>query len=186
MSDVTENKGANPRENEQEMTSKVLKFSFVYSEKKPNSIQPQIIHTHWMQIVQETLRNEIFIVINLNKDVEQVSTFKWTDPTIHQKQFKMHSKTSGQVERRQTSYYIVHRILTNESVSSKKNTTAVKQLLKEYNTYITGDHQWNETQWETNRIGFVTNYDPSFFNRTQATMKFNQHLHSLVSAKRIK
>ena len=155
----------NPNENAQEMTSKVLKFSFVYSDKKPNSIQPHIIHTHWMQIVQETLGDEIIIINNHNKHVEQVSTLKWTDPTIHQKQFNMHSKTSGQGERRQTTYFILHKIRTDKTVSSIKNITAVKQLLKKCNTYIT-DHQWTETQWETNRIGFVTKYDPSFFNCT--------------------
>jgi hypothetical protein len=45
--------------------------------------------------------------------------------------------------------------------------------MKEYNFFIT-DHQWSETEWETTRICFVTNMDPSFYNCTQAHQKFNE------------
>lgn len=57
--------------------------------------------------------------------------------------------------------------------------------MQEYNCYVT-DHQWTETQWDTTRIGFVTNYDPRFFNRTQAAAKFNEFLHSKQLAKKTK
>jgi hypothetical protein len=86
MSDVTVPNGRNPVENRQTMTSKVVKFSFVYDSKTTHRVQPSIIHTHWMQSVQEALGNDIIIINNHNQPVEKVSTIKWADPTVHQKQ----------------------------------------------------------------------------------------------------
>jgi hypothetical protein len=57
--------------------------------------------------------------------------------------------------------------------------------LKDYQCYIT-DHQWTETQWDTTRIGFVTNHDPSIYNRTQAQIKFNAYLHAQPQVKKSK
>ena len=49
------------------------------------------------------------------------------------------------------------------------------------------DHHWDETQWDTTRVGFVTGHDPSFFNRTsQAAAKFNANLHSKLFSNKIK
>jgi hypothetical protein len=57
--------------------------------------------------------------------------------------------------------------------------------MNEYQCYVT-DHQWDETQWDTTRVGFVTDHDPSFFNRSQAAAKFNAHLHSKPQSKKLK
>jgi hypothetical protein len=57
--------------------------------------------------------------------------------------------------------------------------------MKDYQCYVT-DHQWDETQWDTTRVGFITGHDPSFFNRSQAAAKFNANLHSKLLAKKIK
>jgi hypothetical protein len=173
LSEVTVSNGKNPEENHQTMTSKVLKFSFVYDDSTKHRVAPSIIHTHWMQIVQESLGDDIIIINNHNKNVETVSTIKWSDPQVHQKQFKLHQKTVGRDDKRNTTYYILHRIQTNETVGKIKALPTVKSLMKEYNFFIT-DHQWSETEWETTRIGFVTNMDPSFYNRTQAHQKFNE------------
>ena len=185
MSDVTGNLGRRADPIDQEMTSKVLKFSFVYSGSKNHQVAPNVIHTHWMQAAQESLGDDIIIINNHNRPVEQISTIKWTDPTIHQKQFKLYQKTTGQADRRSTTYFILHRIQTNETISNIKALPRVRSIMKEYNCYVT-DHQWTETQWDTTRIGFVTNYDPSFFNRTQAAAKFNEVLHSKPLGKKAK
>ena len=177
MSDVTVNNGRNPEENHQKMTSKVLKFSFVYDKDNKNRAPPSVIHTHWMQIVQDTLGAEIVIINNHNKHVEKVSTIKWSDPAIHMKQFKLYQKTTGKDDNRSTTYYILHRILCNESVGKIKALPSIRKLTKDYRCFIS-DHQWSETDWDTARIGFVTNIDPSFYNRTQAHHKFNEILHS--------
>ena len=182
MSDVTANNKKNPTTNEQEMASKVLKFSFVYSGSTKHQIAPSTIHTHWMQAVQAALSTDIIIINNHNHHVKQISTIKWTDQTIHQKQFKLYQKTTGKDDKRNTTYYILHRILTNVTVSEIMALPTVKILMKEYQCYVT-DHQWNETQWDTTRIGFVTNHDPSFFNRTQAAAKFNDLLYSKQTTK---
>jgi hypothetical protein len=172
-SEVTVPHGKNPNENHLTMMSKVLKFSFVYDDSIKHRVAPDIIHIHWMQIVQESLGDDIIIINNHNKNVETVNTIKWSDPKAHQKQFKLHQKTVGRDDKRNTTYYILHRIQTNESVGKIKDLTCVKSLMKEYNFFIT-DHQWSETEWETTRIGFVTNMDPSFYNCTQAHQKFNE------------
>jgi hypothetical protein len=185
MSDVTGNLGRRAEVNEHEMISKVLKFSFVYSDSTKHKVAPNVIHTHWMQAVQESLGEDVVIINNQNRPVEQISTLKWTDTTIHQKQFKLYQKTTGQDNCRTTTYFILHRIQTTETISHIKALPSVKRIMREYNCYVT-DHQWTETQWDTTRLGFVTNYDPSFFNRTQAAAKFNEFLHSRSLAKKTK
>lgn len=183
MSDVTANNRKNPEVIEQEMVSKVLKFSFVYSATtKHQIVAPSIIHTHWMQSVQEAFNEDVVIINNQNQHVEKISTVKWSDQTIHQKQFKLYQRTSGKDEKRNTTYHILHRILTNVTVGEIKAIPSVKKLMKDYQCYVT-DHQWNENQWDTIRIGFVTDFDPSFFNHTQAVAKFNTLIHSKMSKK---
>ena len=97
----------------------------------------------------------------------------------------MYQKSTGRDDRRNTTYYILHRILTNETISKIKATPSVHKIMNKYQCYVT-DHQWDETQWDTSRVGFVTGHDPSFFNRSQAAAKFNAHLHSKLLAKKIK
>ena len=95
MSEVTVPTGRNPDENHQKMTSKVVKFSFVYDAKTAHRVPPSIIYTHWMQAVQDALGDDIIIINNHNKSVGKVSTITWADPTVHQKQFQLHQKTVG-------------------------------------------------------------------------------------------
>jgi hypothetical protein len=184
MSEVTAPQSRPARANDQTMVSKVLKFSFVYSNQSKHKVAPSVIHTHWIQAVQESLGSDIVIVNKQNENVEAVSTLKWSHATIHQKQFKLYQQSRGRDDKRSTTYFIVHRILTNESISKIKAIPSVKRLLKEYQCFLT-DYQWTESQWETTRIGFITNYDPSFYNRTQAAAKFNAFLHSLPGKTKI-
>jgi hypothetical protein len=96
--------GTNVKANEQKMTSKVFKFSFVYTTgSTKHKVAPNVIHTHWMQAVQDAFGSEIVIINNKNQNVETVSTLKWTDPSIHAKQFQLHQKTFGSAERRTTT-----------------------------------------------------------------------------------
>jgi hypothetical protein len=52
--------------------------------------------------------------------------------------------------------------------------------MKEFKFYIS-DHQWNENQWDTSRIGWITTIDPTYYNREQAHIKFNNLLHSKLA-----
>ncbi len=185
MSEVTVNNGTVSNKNDPQMLSKVLKFSFVYSGTTQHKIEPSIIHTHWMQAVQAAYGPDVIIMNNQNQTVEKIDPLKWTDQTIHQRQFKLYQKTTGRDDRRSTTYYILHRILTNETISRIKAIPSVNKIMKAYQCYVT-DHQWDETQWDTTRVGFVTGHDPSFFNRSQAAAKFNANLHSKLLAKKIK
>lgn len=95
MSDATPPAGTNEKANEQKMTSKVFKFSFVYTGSTKNKVAPSVIHTHWMHAVQDAYGSEIVIINNKKQNVETVSMLKWTDPSIHAKQFQLHQKTFG-------------------------------------------------------------------------------------------
>jgi hypothetical protein len=185
MSDATSPTGTNTKANEQKMTSKVFKFSFVYTGSTKHKVAPSVIHTHWMQAVQEAYGTDIVIINNKNQHVETVSTLTWTDPEIHAKQFQLHQKTFGQNDRRTTTFFIVHRVLTNVSLSKIRSIHAVQRILKEYKCFIT-DHQWMENQWDTTRLGWITTINPSFYNREQAQSKFNEILHSKLLAKKVK
>ncbi|KAI2496023.1 hypothetical protein MHU86_18496 [Fragilaria crotonensis] len=181
MSDTTPPTGFKPQANEQGLPSKVLKFSFVYTGNTKNKVAPSVLHTHWMQAVQEAYGDEIVIVNNKNQNVETVSTIKWTDPSIHAKQFQLHQKTFGKGERRQSTYFIIHRVLTNASLSKMRALHSVQTIMKEFKFYIT-DHQWNENQFDTTRIGWITSINPTYYNREQAQIKFNNLLHSKLTA----
>ena len=180
MSDTTPPTGFKPKENDQEMTSKVFKFSFVYTGNTKHKVAPSVLHTHWMQAVQEAYGDEIVIVNNKNQNVETVSTIKWTDPSIHAKQFQLHQKTFGKGERRQSTFFIVHRVLTNVSLSKIRSLHSVQNIMKDFKFYIT-DHQWNENQFDTTRIGWITSINPTYYNREQAQIKFNNLLHSKLT-----
>ena len=117
--------------------------------------------------------------------MEIIDPLKWTDQTIHQKQFKLYQKSTGRDDRRRTTYHILHRIITTESLSKIIAIHSVYKIMKDYQCYVT-DHQLYETQWDTTRVGFITGHDPSFFNRSQAAAKFNANLHSKLLAKKIK
>jgi hypothetical protein len=112
-----------------------------------------------MQAVQEAYGTDIVIVNNKNQNVETVSTLKWTDPSIHAKQFVLHQKTFGSGERSTSTFFIVHRLFTNVSLSKIRALHAVQRILKEFKFYIT-DHQWTENQWDTTRIGWITTINP--------------------------
>lgn len=140
-----------------------------------------------MQAVQDAYGDEFVIINNKNKPVDQVSTIKWTDSSIHAKQFQLHQKTFGRDERRQSTYFIIHRVLTNVSLTKMRALPAVQSIMTEFKFYIT-DHQWAENQWDTSRIGWVTTINPQFYNRDQALMNFHQLLQTKLAklAKKVK
>jgi hypothetical protein len=118
------------------MTSKVFKFSFVYTGLTILKVAPSVIHTHWMQVVQEAFGTDIVIIMNKNQNVETLSTLKWTDPSIHTKQFKLHQKTFGNAERCTSTFFIVHRVLTNISLSKIRSHQAIQRIMQEFKFYI--------------------------------------------------
>jgi hypothetical protein len=176
-SDATDPTGFATMKFEQEMVTKVLKFSFVAPKTQTKQVPPGIVHMHLLHALQVALGEDICIWNNKSEKIEPISLLQWaSNPTIHQKQFKIHQKTSGgNGPRRSTKYYIVHRIMTSEPISSIKQIPAIHQILKDNMCYLT-EHHWNEDTWDTNKIGFVTKLDPSFYNPDQAHTKFTELL----------
>jgi hypothetical protein len=169
--------GSKARRNDSEMTSKVLKFRFVVSTSSNRQVvAPSVVHTHWMQAVQESMDDaDIIIYNNCNKPVAKVDLIQWSNPLIHKRQFNMHQKTTGRDAHRKTTYYILHRILTTTSINHIKSIPEVQRILRDHQCFLT-EHQWTEGEWDTTQIGFVTGIDPSFHNASQAQVKFNTEL----------
>ena len=168
--------GSTKEKNDPEMTSKVLKFRFVVSKSsKQQVVAPSVVHTHWMQAVQEALGKEVIIYNNRNGQVDTVNLLKWSNPLIHQRQFNLHQKTTGRDDHRKTTYFILHRVLTQTSVNKIKSIPAVQRILRDHQCFLT-EHQWTEEEWDTTQIGFVTGMDPNFYTATQAHVKFNTEI----------
>jgi hypothetical protein len=176
-SDATDPTGFATMKFEQEMVTKVLKFSFVSPKTQTKQVPPGIIHIHLLHALQTVLGEDVVIWNNRNEKIEPISLLHWTsNPTIHQKQFKIHQKlTGGNGPRRSIRHHIVHRIMTTESIASIKQIPAIHQLLNDNSCYLT-EHYWNEDTWDTSKIGFVTKLDPSFYNPEQAHTKFTELL----------
>lgn len=177
-SDSTTPTGFNATKIEHEMVTKVIKFSFTTpKDRNTQQAPPAIIHTHWMQAIQTALGEDIIIWNNKGEKVEKVNAICWTsNPTLHQKQFKLHQKiTGGNSPRRTIRYYVVHRIITSASIASIKQIPEIHQILRDNSCYL-NKHPWNEDAWDTTKIGFVTNFDPSFYTPDQAQMKFHELL----------
>ena len=177
---ATPPKGNKTIRNNQGMTSKVLKFRFSPTQQK-QQVPPSIIHTHWMHAVQEAFGEEVEIINNRNQKVESINLIHWSNPLTHKKQFKTYQKTTGRDQRRKTTYYILHRIQTNESLKTIRNIPQVQKILRDNNCYVT-EHHWTETDWDTVSIGFVTNIDPGFYNSEQAQARFHKILKDKYNA----
>ncbi len=83
--------------------------------------------------------------------------------------------------RRQSTFFIIHRVLTDASLSKIRALSSVQNIMKDFKFYI-ADHQWNENQFDTTRIGWITSINPTYYNREQAQIKFNNLLHSKLKA----
>ena len=190
MSDVTPPTRGNGGIFDQAMVEKVIKFRFTASTTTgKHQADPRIIHSHWIQTVQEALGHEIEIVNNRSEKIAKIDALQWSsNPLLHQRQFKVYQKTTGRHPNRKTTYFILHRILTTETIKNIKSIPEVQKILRTNQCYIS-EHQWSEKEWDTTTIGFVTNLDPGFYDRHQAQTKFHSILlkkASDVSNRRLK
>jgi hypothetical protein len=115
-----------------------------------------------MQAIQTALGDDIIIWNNKGEKVEKVNVIRWTsNPTIHQKQFKLHQKISGSNSPRRTiRYYVVHRIITSASIASIKQIPEIHQILHDNSCYLNEHPRGTKDTWDTTKIGFVTNLRP--------------------------
>ena len=184
-SDVTDPTGFATMKFEQEMVTKVLKFSFITPKTQAKQVPPGTIHIHLLHALQAALGEDIVIWNNKSEKIQPINLLQWTsNPTLHQKQFKIHQKlTGGNGPRRSIRYHIVHRITTSEPISSIKQIPTVHQILNDNSCFL-NEHHWNEDTWDTNKIGFVTKLDPSFYTPEQAHMKFTELLKDKIKKTR--
>jgi hypothetical protein len=122
-SDATDPTGFVPMKFEQEMVTKVIKFSFLApSNNHVKQVPPGSIHIHLLHAIQAALGEDVVIWNNRSEKIEPINLLQWiSNPTNHQKQFKIHQKiTGGSGRRRSVRHYIVHRIMTSETISTIK------------------------------------------------------------------
>ena len=156
-----------------------LKFRFT-SNARQDTVAPEVLHLHWIQIVQEAFVSEIQVFNNNGAIMPKIDTMRWT-PAQHSKNFTVHRPTPrfgspnkdhsrGTRNAVPPSVYIIHRVRTSLSFKSLKNEHRVVDFLKEHNVYMT-EHCWTEDVWSTVQIGFILGLDPSFYSPNQAHEK---------------
>ena len=89
----------------------------------------------------------VYILDNNGAVLARIDPVKWASPTVHQRHFKIHSKTSGPNGKRVTRYYVLHRVRTTQGLSTLRRHYTVAPLLTEHNCYMRA-HSWDETVWD--------------------------------------
>jgi hypothetical protein len=98
-------------------------------------------------------KSTLRIYNNKNKRVKSFAEPKWQDKEYFNDHFTIHTVES------QRKTLIVHRIMTNKSISAIKTDTAVIKHLKKTNMYLRG-HFWKEDEVLLKGIGFFLKYVP--------------------------
>jgi hypothetical protein len=156
MSDVTPPTRGNGGNFDHGMVEKVIKFRFTPGLPGKQQVAPSLIHTHWIQAVQEALGTDIEIFNNRSQKVEKIDILHWSsNPLIHQRQFKVYQKTSGHTTNKKTTYFILHRILCTESLKSIKHIPKFKRSCTIINA-TSQNTNGPKTIRDTTTIGFVT------------------------------
>ena len=180
MSTATPPIGYRISENDQEFISKTLRFYFPPTDRtRLDRIDPSVIHTQWMRIIQSSFGADVKIINNNNKPVINIDTAAdaTKNAASHQQQFKTHYKQMGftQSGTTKTAVTIVHRILIRVPFSQVKRHPSAFQVLKENNCFLR-EHLWDEIEWDVHQIGFVTGYNPKYYSPEKATMTLRARL----------
>jgi hypothetical protein len=115
--------------------------------------------------------SESIIYDNKNQKVTNFRDQKWKDVDYYKSHFTIHTgnKKLGM------SFYVIHRIQTNMSVSTIKSKRKVYRALQANEGYLKA-HQWREDIWKIQDIRFLLHYDstkhPKEHVQTMLTDKF--------------
>jgi hypothetical protein len=173
-------RGRNAKTKGSDFNEITLKFRFALKSSN-DTVAPEVLHLHWIQLVQEAFSSEIQVFNNKGAVMPKVDTMRWT-LAQHSKIFTVHrpspgfgspNKDQNRGKRTAPSVYIIHRVRTSLSFKSLKNEHRVVDFLKEHNIYMT-EHCWTEDVWHTVQIGFIMGLDPSFYSSNQAHEKMTK------------
>ena len=110
MSDVTPPIRGNGSAKDKGMVSKVVKFRFKATAGKGGMpIDPSLIHSHWIDAIQETFGPDVDNINNKSQKHARIDILEWSHNTLlHQKHFKIHNKTTGRDSSKNIRSYILH------------------------------------------------------------------------------
>ena len=157
-----------------ELHELTLRFEFVVKTKEDFQLT-MLRHVEVMRSLSDCSEmSEIIIYDNKNNKVTDFYDQKWKDVDYYKSHFTVHlgKKKLGM------SFYVIHRIRTNMSVSTIKSDRKVFRALQTNNGYLKA-HQWSEDVWKIQDIGFLLHFDPTKHPKehVQATLadKFKSH-----------
>ncbi len=139
-----------------EMKELTLRFEFVVKKKEDFQLT-MIRHIEVMRAFCDCGdTNDIMIYDNKNNKVEGFYDQKWKDVDYYKNHFNVHSgkKKMGM------SFYVIHRVRTNMSLSTIKSDRKVFRALQQNEGYMKS-HQWCEDVWKIQDVGFILHFDPS-------------------------
>ena len=160
--------GETTKPNDQEMKEFVLRFEF---HPKNPTLSTRIAQTHIYLLynLQFEFEDNLIIIDNKNKKLPEVNPVEW-GAVKHQQHFNIHLRRAN--DNRKESYSILHRVRTNQSLSTLKNGNHMKDLLKKYNCYMR-KHAWNEDEHSTILAGYAIGINPEYYDPA--------HAHSLLT-----
>ena len=158
------------------LIEKTVKFRFTRVNQH-DAIDPTTIHLHWVQIVQEALKDEVQVFTNNGGIMPMIDTMRWTS-VQHGQQYKVHFQqpknsgynrdhSSSNTATRSPAAFIMHRIRSTSSITSIRNMPRIQKLLRDNGVYFT-EHRWPEDICEISQQGFMLGIDPQFYSPTQA------------------
>jgi hypothetical protein len=128
-----------------EMNEITIRFEFQPSDREAAK-QCAIVHTHILLEMQTAFEDDIKIYNNKSAILPKINPILWNGPSLHQRSFVIHAKP-GTITRR-TKYIIIHRVHTNQTMSTLCNYGTIAKLLRDNNCYMKA-HSWEETTWDT-------------------------------------
>ena len=166
---VTPPKGEKSRARSSVVEEKTLKFRFPSPTGNDGSVNPLILHIHWMHEVRTAFGDSVVFFDNNNRKIEKLDPLrtKLDSPPYH---FAVHNlSTVGKTSASQSNptRFILHRMQSQHSLRELKNAPNVANLMQKYDFYV-NDHRWCETDWDTNQLGFFYGIDPQFYDLDQA------------------
>jgi hypothetical protein len=84
-------RGRNAKKKGLDFNEITLKFRFTPNARK-DTVAPEVLHLHWIQIVQEAFASEIQVLNNKGATMPKVDTMRWT-LAQHSKIFTVHRPT---------------------------------------------------------------------------------------------
>jgi hypothetical protein len=178
-SEATPKAGKETKKIDQGLKELTLRFEF-QPRTSEAATKCAIVHTHLLLELQIAFDDDIKIYNNKNAELTKIDPIKWNSPAIHQRNFVMHARPGTQ--KRRTKYIILHRVHTNQSISTLRNYHTISKLLKSNDCWLK-NHDWDESVWDTAQAGHLIGINPAHYTPSEATRKLSKQIEAKVNFK---